>query len=85
MIQFLLKRTHTMKVQKSVPLAPKIPMMINLMTNLLSDLSHHQDEWLLCWGHRNRVNFLMDSMGPLKYYAKVSVYEQFSERSQNFH
>lgn len=74
-----------MKVQKSVPLAPKIHMMTNLMTNLLSDLSYHQDEWLLCWGHRNRMNFLMDSMGPLEYYAKVSVYEQFSERGQNFH
>ena len=74
-----------MMVQKLVPLPPNMHRMTNLMANLLSGLSYHQDKWLLCWGCRNLMDFLMDSMGPLKYYAKASAYEQFSERSQNFH
>ena len=74
-----------MKVQKLVPLPPKMHMMTNLMTSLLSGLSYHQGKRLICWAHRDLMDFLMDSMGPRKYYAKVSAYEKFSERSQNFH
>lgn len=72
-----------MKVQKLVPPPPKMHRMTNLMANLLWPvISSGQLALMLgCVG----ISWTFMIPWALKYYAKVSAYEQFSERSQNFH